>query len=308
MAKKEKRQSDLPDQNSMVRHVLDCLWIEAELGPKPDLRLAEVYDRMRAALLLTTEDRKDGRHKRVKSDESRIRHALHMLRDGGLAESPKKGTYRITRGGRQVAESKVTGAQIASVLVSAHARSAGPTSKGEGDVLERLLSMAEGENVVKADASLTRTQECQALLCMLAPEGSSGNYMFEKIAARIATEVSGFKCKLTRRSHDEGIDGEGWNGDELAYYMQAKRYSGAERVANPPVQQLVGCCVDEAPVGYFVTTTTFADSAKKVIRKKRSVRVIPVDGREVSRVMFERRMGFSEDGSVDFGFYRRLLK
>ena len=42
--------------------------------------------------------------------------------------------------------------------------------------------------------------------------------------------------------------------------------------------------------------------------EKKSVRIVPVDEREVSRIMLERRMGFSKDGSVDSRFYQHLLK
>lgn len=308
MAKSERKSSDLPSRESMIRYVLDCLWIESELGPNPDLKLAEIFEKIRAALLLSTDDRHDGRHKRVKSDESRIRRALYILRDSGLAESPKKGTYRITRGGKLVAASKATGTQISEIISSASPRSAGPASRGEGMLVSRLLAAQSGKSADLGAVDFDRTKECQALLCLLAPEGSCGNYMFEKIAARLTEEISQQRCEVTPKCRDEGIDGKGWNGNELSYYMQAKRYSGAGKIANPPVQQLIGCCVDEVPVGYFVTTATFAASAKKVIRRKKSISIVPVDGHKVARMKYDMHVGFDEDGAIDFNFFRRLLK
>ena len=254
----------LPSQEEMVYRVLDCFWIHSELVDGGVLRYADVLDRMRAALLLTPEDRHAGKKRTVKADESRIKTSLYRLRDAGMLESAGRGSYVITECGVRMAES------------------------------DRL--------------SLTEDRvRCRLRLALQIPEGSAGNRMFERIACRIVSRKTGIPCKSTDYVCDGGIDGIGTVLGKPVYYMQAKRYSGVERVANPPVQQLVGCCCDEVSEGYFVTTSTFAKSALDVIASKRSVKIVPIDGREVSSLMLEHQMGVTKDWEMDFEFFKWLL-
>lgn len=254
----------LPSPAEMHHRVNDCFWIHAELTGRRSMKYADVLDRLRAALLLTTEDKHAGRKRTVKTDESRVKAAIYRLRDAGMLDVVARGVYAIT---------------------------------------ERGYRMAEADSCGLSDEAL----RCRLLLTILVPEGAAGNRMFERLANRLIAKKTGIHCKATDYVCDGGIDGIGTIGGKPVYYVQAKRYSGVERVANPPVQQLVGCCCDEVDTGYFVTTSTFAKSAFDVIAAKKSVKIVPIDGYEVTKLMREYHVGVTVDGGIDFDFIRWLL-
>lgn len=253
----------LPSREDMPRYVIDCFWVNAELTGERCMRTSDVFDKLRAALLLTSDDRHAGGKRTSKADESRMRSAIRSLREAGALEQTGRSSYSITDSG---------------------------------------IHMAESRSPLSDDES-----RCRLLLATLVPPGSAGNRMFELLACRLIAKKTGVCCKSTSYVCDGGVDGVGTVLGKPVYYMQAKRYSGAERVGNPPVQQLAGCCLDEVGEGYLVTTSTFAQSAKDVAAAKRTVKIHLVDGYEVASLMREHLIGVTEDGIVDFDYFRWLL-
>jgi len=99
--------------------------------------------------------------------------------------------------------------------------------------------------------------------------------------------------KAIGRSGDHGIDGivkEDPLGLDIVY-IQAKRYQPHVSIGRPDVQNFAGS-MDEfgATKGVFVTTSSFANSARKCVEHI-SKRIILIDGEELTRLMVKHDVG-----------------
>jgi restriction system protein len=95
------------------------------------------------------------------------------------------------------------------------------------------------------------------------------------------------------KTGDEGIDGV-IDEDRLgldAIYIQAKRWKAEHLVGSPEVHGFVGSLVGKkAGKGVFITTSDFSQPALKYLDGV-SHRVIPLNGADVARLMFDYGIG-----------------
>jgi restriction system protein len=95
------------------------------------------------------------------------------------------------------------------------------------------------------------------------------------------------------RSGDGGIDGA-IREDSLGLdviYLQAKRWSLDRNVSRPDVQAFVGALEGaRARKGVFLTTTRFSTEAREYANSV-SVRVVLIDGHELTRLMIQHNVG-----------------
>lgn len=97
--------------------------------------------------------------------------------------------------------------------------------------------------------------------------------------------------KAIGRSGDEGIDGiikEDPLGLDIIY-LQAKRWEGT--VGRPEIQKFAGALQGQrARKGIFITTSSFTSDALDYVMRI-DTKIILIDGRELSRLMFEHGIG-----------------
>lgn len=107
-------------------------------------------------------------------------------------------------------------------------------------------------------------------------------------------DSSGF---LVGQSGDEGIDGI-IREDKLGFsniYIQAKRWDPSSMtVGRPEIQKFVGALAGQgASKGLFITTAQFTKEATNYARKQQAVKIVLVDGYQLTRLMIEYGIGVS---------------
>ena len=112
------------------------------------------------------------------------------------------------------------------------------------------------------------------------------------------------KIESTAASGDAGIDGV-ISQDPLGLdriYVQAKRYDKDRSIGRPAMQAFVGALQgQQADRGVFMTTCHFTSDAL-TYADRGGVRVIPIDGEELARLMLKHGVG------VQPGYVARLMK
>ncbi len=121
----------------------------------------------------------------------------------------------------------------------------------------------------------------QAFLARDALYANYGPFEFERLVAAIFRRL-GYKARLTRRSHDKGIDIWLWDARGERIGVQCKRY--AHPVGAAHIREFIGALVNaRVNMGVFVTTSTFTEAAWETARSS-PVRLRLVDGVELGRL------------------------
>lgn len=98
------------------------------------------------------------------------------------------------------------------------------------------------------------------------------------------------------RTGDGGIDGI-INEDKLGFsqvYVQAKRWNPDQTVGSPDVQAFAGALLGKgASRGLFIATCQFSKAARKYVDDQKTMRIVLVDGAELTRLMIDYGVGVS---------------
>ena len=299
----------VPTYEAMMRPTLEIL---SERGPQQFRQLAEmVADGMQ----LTVDDRAATIESGQTVYVNRVGWAVTYLVQAGAIRRPQRGVAEITERGRQ--------------LLSAHP---GPISNSDLAQFDEFQAFRKRSRrtAKSADDGLTRTED---------PNGASGadRTPEEVIAGTVATVHAALTGDLldrvmeltpvafetlvlrllgamkygasgqiesTAASGDAGIDGV-ISQDPLGLdriYVQAKRYDRERTIGRPTRQAFVGALQgQQADRGVFMTTCRFTSEALTYADRV-GVRVIPIDGEELARLMLKHGVG------VQPGYIARLMK
>ena len=100
---------------------------------------------------------------------------------------------------------------------------------------------------------------------------------------------------VTSKSNDGGIDAV-IKQDPLGIntiYVQAKRYDG--EVREKDIRNFLGALAQKSTQnGVFITTGSFANSAKEALKKASNMNIIAIDGEELSKLMVQYKVGVEE--------------
>ena len=103
------------------------------------------------------------------------------------------------------------------------------------------------------------------------------------------------------RSGDEGVDGV-IREDPLGLdriYLQAKRYAADRTVGRPELQGFVGALTGQgAQKGVFLTTGRFSREARTYVERLGSMRVVLIDGDELTTIMLRQGAGVRTTRSI----------
>lgn len=212
-----------------------------------------------------------------KNGGSNIRNAIAWARQylvySGHIDSSARGVWRLTEKGLNEDLSKLNPIEL---FKTAHQslkrdRSSEPTSKAT--------------NEIEAEEKILESEETRLLpiLKSLSPEG------FERLCQRLLREHGFQNVKVTGRSGDGGIDGEGvleinaLLGFKVIF--QCKRYQGS--VGAGMIRDFRGAIIGRADKGIFLTTGSFTMDAKKEAVRDGTNPIELVDGEKLVK-MFER--------------------
>jgi len=227
---------------------------------------------------------------------NRVGWALTYMQRAGLLEYVRRGVYRLTDNGSRLLESE--------------------PGRIDTSVLRKYTKYVEWSKSQASDQDLTNTGHDSSVT----PEESLDSAA-RRLREELETEVLGrvrdaepaflervvvdlliamgygggdvTMGRVTGRSGDGGIDGTIWEDalglDEV--YVQAKKYAAGNAVGEPALRNFAGA-IDAAGTtkGVFVTTSSFAASAKEYVRVSPK-RIVLIDGPELARLLVTHDVG-----------------
>lgn len=212
-----------------------------------------------------------------KNGQSRVRNQIAWARMylvyAGYIDSSARGVWSLTEKGLNEDVSTLNSVEL---FKSVHVgfKSERPT-RPEG----------KGNDEVEAEERILEAEESQLLprLKSLSPEG------FERLCQRLLREHGFKQVKVTGKSGDGGIDGEGvLEINPLLSFkviFQCKRFQGS--VGSPVIRDFRGAMVGRADKGILMTTGTFTMDAKREAVRDGAHPIELIDGERLVR-MFER--------------------
>lgn len=222
--------------------------------------------------------------------EYRLAWARTYLKGMGLATNSERGVWTLTPKGRTVTEAEIK--PLRSEYL-ARMRKASGKSGGSDET-------PGGENGTERD---WREDLLDAVM-KLSPAD------FERLSQRLLREEGFINTRVTGRSGDGGIDGQGvYRLSLLSFqvFFQCKRYSGS--VGSGAVRDFRGAMAGRGDKGLLITTGTFTNDAKTEATRDGAPPIDLIDGvrlcdlLKIHRLGVEVRERVEEDISVDAEFF-----
>lgn len=219
--------------------------------------------------------------------ENTVRWARQTLVQRGEVSSPAYGVWAITDKGR---------ARLAVVSADAPASGQKPAEPADGTPagtmpVPQVVGPSQGAfNLEEAHDDYVEAFTDRVLQALLEISPAQ----FEQFAAKLM-EAYGFwnvKTSNAVTAPDGGIDGEGDLRVGLAKLhaaFQCKRWKGP--VPRPEIDKFRGAIQGQCEHGYFFTTSRFTEEAQKAAIKPGTVPIFLFDGREIVKIMIEKRLG-----------------
>jgi restriction system protein len=235
---------------------------------------------------------------------SRVHWAKTYLKQAGLVEQPKRGVVQITKRGQGLLNSNP--AKIDAPLLQRFDEFRSflqRTRHHEGpDAAVTPIAAAVAETSSTPDeqiaaASRTLDESLRDALLARILEGSPG--FFEKMIIDLLLAMgyggsgpnSGEKLGGTRDGGVDGVIREDQLGLDLVY-LQAKRYQPGNTVGSETVQAFIGALVGKgAHKGVLITTSTFSKAALSAANQSGSLRLVLIDGDELTKLMVRFNVG-----------------
>ncbi len=238
----------------------------------------------------------------LKNGQSRIRNQIAWARmylvHSGHIDSSARGVWRLTEKGMQDDLSAVDSVTLfKSVQGTLKSEKSTEAPSKNGDELAAQVE-AEEERLEAEETALL------PLLKTLSPEG------FERLCERLLREHNFQNVKVTGRSGDGGIDGEGiLEINPLMSFkviFQCKRYQGS--VGAPQIRDFRGAMMGRADKGIFLTTGIFTMEAKKEAVRDGAPPIELVDGEKLVKMFEKRELGVKPKVTyeVDAEFFKEF--
>lgn len=213
----------------------------------------------------------------TKNGQSRVRNQIawarmYLVYGGYIDNSSSRGVWTLTEKGLSEDIRKLD-----PISLFKSARMKVPVSQDTPPGKATKTDVAEAEEFLESEDS-----GLLEVLKNLSPEG------FERICQRLLREHGFQNVKVTGRSGDGGIDGEGilQLNPLLSFKVifQCKRYQGS--VSSPQIRDFRGALVGRADKGIMITTGSFTMDAKKEAIRDGAHPIELVDGEKLV-LMFE---------------------
>jgi restriction system protein len=239
--------------------------------------------------------------------ENRSGWAMTWLTKGGLIAKVAPRTYRATDRGREFLArfpNSITGQDLEALegweeAWKSRRRESG--SESPPSVATSVETPAEViEGALKALNSDLRERLFDAIL-------AQPPLFFEELVLDVivAMGYGGSKDEAAQhlgRSNDEGIDGR-INQDPLGLdqiLIQAKRYARDRVIDRKSIQAFIGSLAGQGVTkGIFITTSSFADSAKEFILRGSNTKVVLIDGDSLLDLMLRHHIGVRVERVVE---------
>ncbi len=232
---------------------------------------------------------------------NRVAWAKQYLTKAGLLHVPRRGTFEVTKLGKDVLAQNPNRIdinyldQFAGFKEFRKSTSKNTTNEAVTNIEQE---QSPREQLEAAYSNIKRTLQTDLLEKLQSTDFSWKR--FEAIVVDLLVKM-GYggthkdAGKVTQLTKDGGVDG--WiKEDKLGLdiiYLQAKKWAAKQTVGRTDIQSFVGALEErQAQKGVFITTSSFADSAREYV-KKISKKVILIDGQELTELMIDHNIGVS---------------
>lgn len=222
--------------------------------------------------------------------EYRLAWARTYLKGMGLAFNSERGVWNLTEHGRTVTEDEID--PLRREYLAKHRKNSAQ---------ERANDNSEDEG----DAETTWQEELLDELMKLSPAD------FERLSQRLLREEGFVNTRVTGRTGDGGIDGQGvYRLSLLSFHVffQCKRYIGS--VGAGAVRDFRGAMAGRGDKGLLITTGTFTNGAKAEATRDGAPPIDLIDGYRLCELLKERQLGVEvrertvEEVKIDADFFR----
>jgi restriction system protein len=230
--------------------------------------------------------------------------AMTFLTKARLIEKVVRGTYRITDDGRSFLTRFPDAIRVADLQalpgweeawgnrVPGESSTPGPITVGAPPVAANATPEDRIDSALAELDAVLRKDLLDAILEK--PPRFFEELVLEVLGALGYGGTSADSLQHTGGSGDEGIDGV-INEDALGLdklMLQAKRYRPDRKVDREAIQAFVGSLVMKGvDRGVFITTSSFADTAKELVSRPSGPRVVLIDGKRLVELMIEKGIG-----------------
>lgn len=238
-----------------------------------------------------------GRQRKV---DNRVNWAITYLKNAGLITAVHRGTYVITdEGCKAYAEvgNNLDLTYLEKYESFRNFHGAPNPVQVNTPIDEAALDDTPQDMLEKAHAQITSALGEEILTTVM----EHSPRFFEQLVVDLLLKMgygSAFDTSglVVGQSGDEGIDGI-IREDKLGFssiYIQAKRWDPSSTVGRPEIQKFVGALAGQgASKGLFITTAQFSKEAIQYAQKQLAVKVVLIDGRQLTRLMIEYDIGVS---------------
>ena len=233
---------------------------------------------------------------------NRVHWAKTYLKQGGLLEQPKRGMVEITARGREVLSSHPVGIDIQVLQRFPEFQAFLKRTKTQAEMPATPTVSPLGapsstpEEQIEAASGVLNESLRDALLARILEVSPAS---FEKLIISLLLNMGygGSRADAGEklgRTGDGGVDGV-IREDRLGLdrvYLQAKRYKPGNSVGSEAVQAFIGALVGRgAQKGVLITTSTFTKSALDASNQSGALRLVLIDGEELTNLMLQFKVG-----------------
>lgn len=282
----------IPDFQSLMLPLLQFL------GDGQEHRAADAIEALAKKFQLTAAEREEqlpsGRAPRF---ANRVHWARMFLKAAGLIENPRRGIFRITERGRAELANPPPRIDIAYLrkypeFREWRARSGAGASSDNGE--ENAADLTTPQEQMEAAAAQLRASLVAELLERLR---ACEPGFFERLVVQLLLRMGyggpqADAGQVVGRAGDGGIDGV-IAEDRLgldSIYVQAKRWDAP--VGAGQVRDFLGAMVSVcANKGVFITTSKFAEPARRAATASPQHRIVLIDGERLAQLMIDHDLG-----------------
>lgn len=220
--------------------------------------------------------------------ENRIAWGKSYLKKGGMVHYPQRGQVQITEKGKAANSESLTMEKMESDVIDFY--------KPESSQVEKPVSTLSPQDLIDSGMEQIERNVKNELLEKLKKYDP---YAFEKVVLILLNRMGYGEYVETSKSRDGGIDGV-MNEDKLGLekiYIQAKRFTD-NKVQETDIRNFIGAMSGDTTKGIFVTTTDFAESAKKKAKDAHH-KIILIDGVRLVDLMYKYGVGVQTKNSYE---------
>lgn len=274
------------------------LWALDQHSP---IKAKDLREQVARYMKLTDEDMNEWLpSRRQLTYQNRIHWAITYLKNAGLVKNIKRGEYSITEQGHKSYTEDADKIDLRYLerfdsFVKFH--TVKPEEPSGGNTSQALPDLTPYEII--ENAYRTIREELSKTLLTTIMECSPD--FFEHLVVDLLLAMGyGYDSSdaglVVGKTGDGGIDGI-INEDKLGFsqvYVQAKRWDPDHTIGRPDVQTFAGALLGKgATKGLYITTAHFSSAARQYVDDQKAMRVVLVDGAELTRLMIDNGVGVS---------------